>query len=101
MALKSVESSSASNRRPSGSNGTSAPARYAAVFFASKRSGSDRKCPMIKLNVNTMMPTGISSKNAFDGRSKARKHTSKSTAPARRESSVASSEKYVCSLFIV
>ena len=99
-ALKSVASSSASYRRPSGSNGTSAPERYAAVFFASKRSGSDMKWPMIKLNVNTTRPTGTSSKNAFDGRSKARKQMRSSTAPARSESRVASSEKYVCSLFI-
>ena len=58
------------------------------------------KCPIIRLNVNTTRPTGASSKNAFDGVSKARKQIRTRTAPARSESSVASSEKYVCSLFI-
>ena len=59
------------------------------------------KCPMIRLNANTATPMGTSSKNAFDERSKARRQIRSSIAPAKSESSVASSEKYVCSRFIV
>ena len=56
---------------------------------------------MIRLNGNTTQPIGKRSRNAFGVRSKARKLISTIIAPASNESNVASSEKYVCSLFIV
>ena len=56
---------------------------------------------MIRLRENTMSPMGKRSRNAFGVTSKARKQMSTMIAPESSESSVASSEKYVCSLFIV
>ena len=95
------DSSSASCRRPSGASDTSEPERTASVFFTSTFSGSARKWPMMRLSTNVASPVGTRSRNAFGGVPKAMKQVSTMMAPASSMSSVASNEKYVCSLFIV
>lgn len=56
---------------------------------------------MRRLSANTPVPRGMRSRNAFGDTSKAKMQMIMTVELARSESSVASSEKYVCSLFIV
>ena len=56
---------------------------------------------MMRLSTNVTSPVGMRSRNAFGGVPKAMKQVSTMMAPASSMSSVASKEKYVCSLFIV
>ncbi len=98
--LNSQVRRSASYRRPSGSNGTSAPWRQASVFFARSLSGSAKKCPISRLRQNTTTAAGASKTKLARGRSHTNMHATRHKAVTNRLNSVLSSAKYVCSRFI-